>query len=85
MFAPSEIFPYRDWVHRVVALPGDRVDITNNIISVNGVPVSYPEIESEDMSLVVPEGMLYQKGDSPSSIHGLVPMKDVLGKVIAHF
>jgi len=83
----------RDFVKRVVGLPGDEVLIEQGIVSVNGVPLDEPYVVFDDPSdygpVVVPEGTLFFLGDNrPNSSDsrrslGFVPRDKVVGRSYA--
>ncbi|MGH8058274.1 MAG: signal peptidase I [Candidatus Entotheonellia bacterium] len=68
--------PARDFIKRVVALPGDRVEVRNHRVSVNGEPLKEPYIKLEEEVAaraspyrnwgpeVVPPGKLFVMGDN---------------------
>jgi signal peptidase I len=43
--------PRRDFVKRVVGLPGDIVEIRDKVVSVNGAPIREPEVTHADASV----------------------------------
>ncbi len=83
----------RDFVKRVIGLPGDEILIEQGIVSVNGVPLEEPYVVFDDPSdygpVVVPEGALFFLGDNrPNSSDsrrslGFVPMDKVVGRSYA--
>ncbi len=82
-FSPNETFAKGDWVHRVIAIEGDTVEISKGVVKVNNLPVEFPTIDQdEDVQIEVPLGMVYQKGDNPRTIHGLENISSIIGKVI---
>lgn len=87
LLSPQEnIFTKGVWVHRVIAVEGDKVIIQKQRLKVNNDEVEYPAIRSKkDESLTVPKGKIYQKGDSPNTIYGLVDKNAVIGKVMFYF
>lgn len=87
LLEPKEsIFTKGVWIHRVIAIDGDIVEMKNGVVKVNGEEVVYPKIKkTEDINLKVPEGKIFQKGDSFDTIYGLVDKDIILGKVIFHF
>jgi signal peptidase I len=86
MFEPYEEFTLGPWTHRIIAIPGDRVVIQDEYITVNGEEPYNPYIfEAKDMDIIVPEGRLFQKGDNEETMYGLVDRELLIGKVIFHF
>lgn len=80
----------RDFVKRVIGLPGDEIRIEAGRVHVNGEPLNEPYVVFEDASdygpVVVPEGRLFFLGDNrPNSSDsrrslGFVPMDQVVGR-----
>jgi signal peptidase I len=84
-----------DYIKRVIALPGDTVEITKGIVFVNGSKLDEPYLDSQrdDRSFpkrTIPAGMLYVLGDNrahsgdsrferPEGV-GLVPIDVVIGE-----
>lgn len=66
----------RDFVKRVIAIPGDTVNITNGIVYINGEPLDEPYIKHHDrftmhpnqnfpeVPFTVPEGKYLMLGDN---------------------
>jgi signal peptidase I len=83
----------RDFVKRVIGLPGDEILIEQGVVSVNGVPLEEPYVVFDDPSdygpVVVPEGTLFFLGDNrPNSSDsrrslGFVPQDKVVGRSYA--
>ena len=82
-------------VRRVVATAGDRVDITEDGLVINGALQQEAGIyqkteryqEGETFPLTVPEGQVFVLGDNrvgaaDSRIYGCVEVKETLGKVM---
>ncbi len=85
-----------DIVKRVIGVPGDRVEIRNDVAWVNGVrepahPMLLDPSAAESYPAVtVPEGSIYVMGDNrPVSLDsryiGFIPLSDVQGRVEAVF
>ena len=83
----------RDFVKRVIGLPGDEVRIVDGVVSVNGVELDEPYVvNGDDRSFaaddpfVVPEGSLFVLGDNrPNSADsrfglGYVELDQVVGR-----
>lgn len=83
VFAPVEGISPFPWIHRVVALGGDEVNVfkgpARKDVGSDGMPVA--SVNSNE-TVVVPDGFLYQKGDAIKSYHGLVPSGLVQAKVL---
>lgn len=82
-------------IKRVIGVPGDTVEIKDNVVYVNGdkLDESYirePMVNNQDMKVVVPEGKIFVMGDnrnnsldSRSLMVGMIDYKkDVIGKVM---
>ncbi len=92
------VFHYddRELIKRVIALPGDTVQISGSRVLVNNEPlvedylITYPEattfVPNEGATLTVPENELFVLGDNRLNSNdsrriGTIPLEDVLGKV----
>lgn len=80
----------KNYVKRIIGMPGDQVDYVNGELLLNGIYTEEPYAISEydDYSVTVPEGMYWVLGDnrpdsSDSREHGLVPKEDIKG--VAYF
>lgn len=79
-----------DYIKRLIGKPGDRVDVLDGTVSVNGIPLSEPYIASVplyDGSWQVPEDAIFVLGDnrnqsSDSHSWGFVPLEDLVGKAL---
>lgn len=88
LFQPiNDIFEEGFWSHRVVATEGDSVEIRNGLVLINGsvlpsnADTTYPDTATQKIQ----KGVVYQKGDNPDSITGIIPSSDVQGKVVLYF
>ncbi|MBI3965115.1 MAG: signal peptidase I [Chloroflexi bacterium] len=79
----------RNLVKRVIALPGETVEVRNGTIYVNGETVDEPYVLNRDRGSItpvtVPANHVYVMGDnrpvsSDSRAFGPVPMTDILGR-----
>lgn len=84
---PSD--PSRDFIKRVIATPGESVEIKAGRVYINGVQLKEPFISEEPSYTLapqtVPEGHYFVLGDnrnnsSDSHIWGMVPYQNVIGK-----
>lgn len=81
------------FIKRVIGVPGDTVEITQNRVYLNGSPLNEPYINEQPRyymsERIIPPGMFFVLGDnrnhsndSGSSSSGwLVPREDIIGKV----
>jgi len=83
-----------DLVKRVIALPGDTVEIRQDAAIVNGQPepargqIIFLPVAVSAAAITVPPGMLYVMGDNrpdstDSRFIGSVPLRGVLGRAVA--
>jgi signal peptidase I len=84
--------PEKDFIKRVIGLPGETIVIEQGIVEVNGEAVdeSYLPQPLEDLRdygpRVVPEGTLFVMGDNRANSNdsrfglGLVPLENVIGR-----
>jgi signal peptidase I len=86
---PSDL--EQEYIKRVIALPGDRVEISNGKVIVNGQALNEPYIAAHPNYnyplTVVPPGSLFVLGDnrnnsSDSHSWGPAPLNEVVGKAI---
>jgi len=83
----------RDFVKRVIGLPGDEILIEEGVVSVNGIPLDEPYVAFDDPSdygpVTVPADALFFLGDNrPNSSDsrrglGFVPLDKVVGRSAA--
>jgi signal peptidase I len=82
--------PSRDFVKRVIGVPGDTVEIRNGVVLVNGQVMDEPYLTSRDNSslsrVTIGEGEYFvlgdnRRGSNDSRNWGTVPEANILGKV----
>ena len=80
----------RDFVKRVIGIPGDKIAISNGVVSVNGEPLYEGYLRFRDAfnldERVLQEGHYFVLGDNrtgsnDSRAWGAVPEENILGKV----
>lgn len=79
----------RSLVKRVIAVGGDRLQITGNVVYLNGQPLDEPYVNGEmftsDVDVYVEEGYVFCMGDNrnnsqDSRVIGQISLDDVVGK-----
>lgn len=78
----------REYIKRVIGVPGDTIDISNGEVSVNGTVLNEPyiaDVPNYEGSWVVPEDNFFVLGDnrnSSSDSHSwsFLPRDDIVGK-----
>lgn len=86
--------PERDFVKRVIGLPGDTVEIQRGTVVVNSIPLDEPYITRRDTGnmgrITVPEGGYFVLGDNrrasnDSRSWGPVPTENIIGRALVSF
>jgi len=81
--------PHRDFIKRIIGVPGDEVEIRNNTVYINGEALDEPYTKSPTTCPCGPwdieEGHYFVLGDhrsnsSDSRVIGPIPEKDIVGK-----
>ncbi|MDQ7857483.1 MAG: signal peptidase I [Armatimonadota bacterium] len=90
--------PNKDFVKRVIGLPGERVEMKDGLVLIDGRPLSevYPTAlpggdhacRSNYAPVVVPEGSVFVLGDNrcnseDSRFFGFVPKQNIVGRALA--
>jgi signal peptidase I len=87
-------FPHNkeeDYIKRVIALPGETIEISNGFVYINGQPIEEPYIKAplarDYPAVTVPPEMVYVMGDnrndsSDSRRWGALSEGDIIGKAV---
>ena len=81
---------YEDYIKRIIGLPGDTIEVKNEKVYINGLPLDESYIADAPAytgNWEVPQGYLFVMGDnrnnsSDSHSWGYLPLENVLGKAI---
>jgi len=82
--------PEEELIKRVIGLPGDKVQVQNNQVYVNGLPLSEPyisQLPAYSGEWVVADGYLFVLGDNRNNSNdskdwGLLPLENIVGKAV---
>lgn len=90
--------PKKDFIKRLVAFPGETVEIKNGTVYINGQPLLEPlfsqryyynrgEFAGEGEKIVVPAGCFFVLGDNSASSQdsrywGFLPRKNIIGEAL---
>ena len=86
--------PTRDFVKRLIALPGDAVEIKNGVVYIDDVPLEEPYVKNRDFfsmeKITVPNGQYFVMGDNrpnsqDSRFWGFVPKSYMRGPAFFRF
>lgn len=82
--------PEKDYVKRLIGLPGETLEIKNNTVYIDGVALDEPYVNSDTAMpdygpITIPEGNYFAMGDnrnnsSDSRVWGFVPEEYLIGK-----
>ena len=78
----------RDFIKRIIGIPGDHIEIGNGEVKVNGVSLTEPYIKASPNysgSWIVPEDNFFVLGDNRNNSHdshswSFLPRGDIVGK-----
>jgi signal peptidase I len=86
--------PSRDFIKRVIGVPGDTIEIVEGAVFVNGVRIQEPYITNRAQydfaRQTVPNGNYFVLGDnrsfsSDSHVWGFVPESDIIGQAMVRY
>lgn len=90
IFKPPHIDnPDKDYIKRIIGLPGETVEITNGVVYINDVLLEEPYIKDPAKSSLakrtIPEGEYFVLGDNRNNSNDsrsgwTVPLEDIVGK-----
>lgn len=84
------VAPHKQWVKRLIGMPGDTVEVKDGTVFINGIPLDEPYIKDEPEyrfgPYTVPEGNYFVMGDdrnnSTDSHYGWTVTRDnIVGEV----
>lgn len=90
---PDKTAAPKDYIKRVIGVPGDRIRITDGITYVNDVPLDEPYIAQQpttDYAVTVTEGNIFVMGDNRNNSYdsrywGLMPLTNLKGQAIIKY
>jgi signal peptidase I len=82
--------PSREFIKRIIGVPGDTVEIDDGLVRVNGVALEEPYVNGGHYDFarqVVPAGSYFVLGDnrdasSDSHVWGFVPEENIIGRAL---
>lgn len=91
---PPKANDTRDFIKRVVGLPGDKVEIRNNTTLINDKPLYEPYIKNKSSNnfgpVVVPKDSIFVMGDNrnnsdDSRVWGFLPMQNIIARSLFRY
>ena len=83
--------PKRDYIKRIIGLPGDRVEVKARQVYINGLPLQETYIAEEPIYIgnwIVPNDAVFALGDNrnnstDSHNWGAIPLENIIGRAVA--
>ena len=91
---PAEAHSTKDFIKRIVGLPGDKIEIKNHITYINTKPLYEPYITEPAKDnfgpVVVPKDSVFVMGDNrnnsdDSRFWGFLPMKNIIARTLFRY
>jgi signal peptidase I len=91
---PASVDSADDFIKRLIALPGDTIEIRNHKTYINGQPLLEPYLLEQQTKNVpptkIPEGFVFVMGDnrnnsSDSRAWGLLPIENISGRTLFRY
>lgn len=91
---PPEAHSTKDFIKRVVGLPGDKIEIKNRITYINDKPLYEPYITDQSKNnygpVVVPKNSVFVMGDNrnnsdDSRVWGFLPMQNITARTLFRY
>lgn len=91
---PPEAHSTKDFIKRVVGLPGDKVEIINSTTYINDKPLYEPYITDQSKNnfgpVVVPKNSVFVMGDNrnnsdDSRVWGFLPMQNITARTLFRY
>lgn len=91
---PPEAHSTKDFIKRVVGLPGDKIEIKNQMTYINDKPLYEPYITAQSKNnfgpVVVPKDSVFVMGDNrnnsdDSRVWGFLPMQNITARTLFRY